>query len=234
MTKKNQKATQTRPARRGRRSALRVLTAACFCVGMLPVLAGAGGPASASSEPGEFLTSMTGRAFAQLTDESQPLGERKMRFRELFRENFDLPAVGRFVLGRYWRRAKPEAREAFLNVFEEVMIQRFAPKFAGYAETKFEVSRVRALEESGQFVISSKVSPDQGEAFEIDWRVRKRDGQFKIIDVIGEGISMALTLRSEYASAIKNSGGQVESLIDRLRTQVENEGDTQTSESVAN
>jgi phospholipid transport system substrate-binding protein len=206
---------------------------------MLPVLAGSSRAASDASEAGvvseagEFLSSMTGRAIAQLTDENLPLSERKVRFRVLFRENFDVPAVGRFVLGRYWRRAKPEVRETFLSVFEEVMIQRFAPKFAGYAETKFEISRVRALDQPGHFVIRSRISPDRGEAIEIDWRVRERDGQFKILDVIGEGISMALTLRSEYASAIKDSGGRVEGLIDRLRTQVESEGDTQTTESVA-
>ncbi len=234
MTKKSRKANPTRPARKWRRSALRALAAAGFCVAILPVLAGAGRPASAASEAGEFLTSMTGRAIAQLTDESLPLPERKARFRILFRENFDVPAVGRFVLGRYWRKAKPETRETFLSVFEEIMIQRFAPKFAGYAETKFEISRVRALERPGHFVIRSRISPDRGEAIEIDWRVRERDGHFKILDVIGEGVSMALTLRSEYASAIKASGGRVEGLIERLRAQVESDGDTQTSESVTN
>jgi phospholipid transport system substrate-binding protein len=217
-----------------RRPALRALAAVCFCVVALAVLAGAGRPAGAASEAGEFLTSMTGRAIAQLTDESLALSERKARFRILFRDNFDVPAVGRFVLGRYWRKTKPQTREAFLSVFEEVMIQRFAPKFAGYAETKFEISRVRALDQPGQFVVRSRISPDRGEAIEIDWRVRERDGHFKILDVIGEGISMALTLRSEYASAIRDSGGRVEVLIDRLRAQVDSDGDTQTSESVTN
>ena len=232
MMNKSQKAQPINRARKARRSALRALAAACFCAAILPVLIGGGRPANAASEAGEFLTSMTGRAIAQLTDESLPLPERKTRFRVLFRENFDVPAVGRFVLGRYWRRAKPEARDAFLSVFEEIMIQRFAPKFAGYAETSFEIIRVRALDKSGDFMISSKISPDDGEAFEIDWRVRERDGHFKILDVIGEGISMALTLRSEYASAIKDSGGRIQALIDRLRTQVESD-DTQTSKSVA-
>ncbi len=217
-----------------RRPALRALAAVCFCVAILPVLAGGNRPASAASDAGEFLASMTGRAIAQLTDETLALSERKARFRILFRESFDVPAVARFVLGRYWRKTKPQTREAFLSVFEEVMIQRFAPKFAGYAETRFEISRVRALDEPGQFVIRSRISTDQSEGIEIDWRVRERDGHFKILDVIGEGISMALTLRSEYASAIKDSGGQVEGLIDRLRAQVESEGATQTSESVAN
>ncbi len=234
MTKNYLKADPTRPARIWLRPALRALTGACFCVAILAVLAGAGRPANAASDAGEFLTSMTGRAIAQLTDESLPLAERKARFRILFRENFDIPTVGRFVLGRYWRTAKPETRDAFLNVFEEVMIQRFAPKFAGYGETRFEIRRVQALEQPGQFVVRSRISPDGGKTFEIDWRVRKRDGFFKVLDVIGEGVSMALTLRSEYASAIKNSGGKVEGLIARLRAQVESESGTQTTNSTAN
>jgi phospholipid transport system substrate-binding protein len=216
------------------RPALRALTAACFCVAILAVLAGAGRPANAASDAGEFLTSMTERAIAQLTDESLPLAERKARFRILFRENFDVPVVGRFVLGRYWRKTKPETRDAFLSVFEDVMIQRFVPKFAGYAETRFEIKRVQALDDPGQFVVRSRISPDRGKAFEIDWRVRERNGYFKILDVIGEGISMALTLRAEYASAIRNSGGQVEGLVTRLRAQVERESDTQTTNSINN
>jgi ABC-type transporter MlaC component len=83
-------------------------------------------------------------------------------------------------------------------------------------------------------VVRSRISPDRGTVFEIDWRVRERDGFFKILDVIGEGVSMALTLRAEYASAIKNSGGQVEGLVTRLRAQVDREADTQTTNSIAN
>lgn len=216
------------------RPALRALTGACFCVAILAVLAGAGRPANAASDAGEFLSSMTERAIAQLTDESMPLADRKARFRILFQENFDVPVVGRFVLGRYWRKTDPETRDAFLSVFEDVMIQRFVPKFAGYAETTFEIKRVQTLDDPAQFVVRSRISPDRGKSFEIDWRVRERNGHFKILDVIGEGISMALTLRAEYASAIKNSGGQVEGLVARLRAQVERESETQTTNTINN
>lgn len=233
MTKTRNKARAISAALTGRRDGIRTLAIACFTVVLLTASAGFGRAADASTQAGEFLVDMTNQAIAQLTDESLPLAERKTRFRELFRANFDVPAVGRFVLGRYWRTADAETREAFLSVFEEVMVQRFAPKFAGYAETKFEVSKVRALEDESQYVVSSKISPKTGEPFEVGWRVRQSDGQFKILDVIGEGVSMALTLRSEYASAIKDSGGQIQGLIDRLRKQVESETDTQTSKKPA-
>ncbi len=187
------------------------------------------GHAAGAEDAGAFLASLTDRAFAQLSDESLTMPERRQRFRVLFRENFDVPAIGRFVLGRYWRKAKPPVREDFLSVFEEIMVQRFAPKFANYAETRFEVGLVRPLREKGQYLVASTVVPAEGEPLHIEWRVRDKDGRLRILDVLGEGVSMALTLRSEYASAIKDSGGRVEGLVEKLRARIESDPDTQTT-----
>ncbi len=192
------------------------------------------GHAAATEDARAFLASLTDRAFAQLTDEALSMPERRQRFRILFREHFDVPAIGRFVLGRYWRKAKPPVRKDFLSVFEEIMVQRFAPKFANYAETKFEIGLVRPLREKGQYLIASTVVRAEGEPLKIDWRVRDKDGRLKILDVLGEGVSMALTLRSEYASAIKDSGGRVEGLVDKLRARIESDPDTQTTSNTEN
>ena len=192
------------------------------------------GHAAGTEDASAFLASLTDRAFAQLSDESLSMPERRQRFRVLFREHFDVPAIGRFVLGRYWRRAKPPVRKDFLSVFEEIMVQRFAPKFANYAETKFEIGIVRPLREKGQYLVASTVRRAEGEPLQIDWRVRDKDGRLKILDVLGEGVSMALTLRSEYASAIKDSGGRVEDLVDKLRARIESDPDTQTTSNTEN
>ncbi len=184
------------------------------------------GHAAGTEDASAFLASLTDRAFAQLSDESLSMPERRQRFRVLFREHFDVPAIGRFVLGRYWRKAKSPVREDFLSVFEEIMVRRFAPKFANYAETKFQIGLVRPLREKGQYMVASPVVPTEGEPLHIDWRVRDKDGRLKILDVVGQGISMALTLRSEYASAIKDSGGRVEGLVDKLRARIESDPDT--------
>ena len=209
----------------------RVLGRLAIFLFVIAVLAGAPGRghAAGTQDAGAFLASLTDRAFAELSDESLSMAERRQRFRVLFRESFDVPAIGRFVLGRYWRRAKPPVRDDFLNVFEEIMVRRFAPKFANYAETKFEIGIVRPLREKGQYLVASTVVPTEGEPLRIDWRVRDKDGRLKILDVLGEGVSMALTLRSEYASAIKDSGGRVEGLVDKLRARIESDPDTQTT-----
>ncbi len=192
------------------------------------------GQAAATEDASAFLASLTDRAFAQLSDESLSMPERRQRFRVLFREHFDVPAIGRFVLGRYWRKAKTPVREDFLSVFEEIMVRRFAPKFANYARSRFEIGLVRPLPPKGQYMVASTVVPTEGEPLHIDWRVRAKDGRLKILDVVGQGISMALTLRSEYASAIKDSGGRVEGLVDKLRARIESDPDTQTTSNTEN
>lgn len=178
-------------------------------------------PASARAQQadaaGAFLMSLTDRAIAGLTDESVPVEERKQRFRGLFRESFDIPAIGRFVLGRYWRSASESAQNEFLAVFEDVMVDRFAPQFTGYAGTKFQIGTIREVTDDNQVFVSSTVAPPNSEVAQVDWRLRNRDGRFMVLDVVAQGVSMALTLRSEYASVLKSSGGKVDALIALLR-----------------
>ena len=53
--------------------------------------------AAGSDDAGAFLQALTNRAIEQLTNASIPVEERKTRFRTLFRDSFDVPAIGRFV-----------------------------------------------------------------------------------------------------------------------------------------
>lgn len=180
--------------------------------------------ATGPEEAGNFLQSLTDRAIEQLTNADVPVEERKKRFRTLFRDSFDVPAIGRFVLGRYGRRTSQPVLARFLVTFEDVMVERFVPQFAGYGDTRFRIGSVHPVEDKDQFIVSSAITPPGKDTeVKIDWRVRHRDGDFRVLDIVGEGVSMALTLRAEYGSVLKSSGGDVEQLIallkQRMRTQ---------------
>ncbi len=48
------------------------------------------------------------------------------------------------------------------------------------------------------------------------WRVRG-DDELRIIDVIVEGVSMAITHRDEFSSVINQKGGKIDELLIMLR-----------------
>ena len=57
-----------------------------------------------------------------------------------------------------------------------------------------------------------------GPPVRVDWRVRsKPDGGWVITDAVIEGVSMTITQRNEFGAVIRNSGGEVEGLLAKLR-----------------
>jgi phospholipid transport system substrate-binding protein len=169
-----------------------------------------------------FLTDLQEQAASRLGDASVSEKEKEEHFRKLFNENFDVPAIGRFVIGRYWRGASEADREAFLKVFEDAMVQRFLPLLAENSSERFQVGTVTPdSANENTALIDSRIDRTEGEPVRVSWRVRLTDGEFKILDIVAEGVSMAITLRSEYGSVLRQNGGKLPPLTEALREKVE-------------
>ena len=184
---------------------------------------GLGVPARAGAVegPGKFLVELTDRAVSQLTEPGLADDEQERRFRRLLKEGFDLPEIGRFVLGRYWRGASEAQRSGFLAVFEDLMVHRFLPLFADFSGEKFDIGASRPFKNNSNFVsVASRLLRSEEEPIRVDWRMRRRDGGYKIVDIVAEGVSMAVTLRSEYVSVLKQNRGDIGALIDTLRAKI--------------
>ena len=96
----------------------------------------------------DFMSELSQRAIEKLADPSVSEEARKQRFRKLMVAAFDLPAIGKFVLGINWRRASPEQRQDFIDAFEDIQVQRFLPMFSDYAGEKL-VDKIYRMSPSG-------------------------------------------------------------------------------------
>lgn len=209
-----------------RRCALRALFLFLFSlglVGMAPQAQQAMAAEVLAERPanaGAFLTNLGERAVVELGDSALDEAERERRFRSLFNESVDVPAIGRFVIGPHWRRASEAEQTAFLKVFEDAIVQRFLPLFAEYSGETFSIGRIRQDANNPKHLfVTTTIVQTSGEPVDVEWRVRDRDGEFQILDIIAEGVSMAITLRQEYSSVIRQSG--VDGLTAQLRKKVE-------------
>ncbi len=175
-----------------------------------------------TKQAADFLENLQEKAASRLGDTSVSETEKEQRFRELFNENFDVPAIGRFVIARYWRGASEADQAAFLEVFEDAMVQRFLPLLAENSSERFQIGNVTPDGNSENMaLIDSRIERPEGEPYRVAWRVRETDGKFRILDIVAEGVSMAITLRSEYGTVLKNNGGQLPPLTEALREKVE-------------
>jgi phospholipid transport system substrate-binding protein len=193
-----------------------------FLTSTAAVLLLAAMPAHAALSPDEaqkFISGLSSDAIGSLTGSAVTQAEREARFRSLLQTHFDMPGIGKFTLGRYWKLASEPQQAEFLKLFETLLVQSYAKTFAQYGGEKFQVTKSWA-DGDGSVVVNSHVDRPSGDVIHLDWRVADQANRMRIIDLVVEGVSLRATRRSDFASAIQSNGGTIAALLDLLRQKV--------------
>ena len=100
------------------------------------------------------------------------------------------------MLGRHWKSATNEQRAEFSAIFLDFIARVYASRFDSYSYggEQFTVRSVIA-DESGDKIVRSQVArPSGADPVELDFRVRSKDGNHKVVDLYVEGYQHAAAL----------------------------------------
>jgi len=175
--------------------------------------------AAPATDPAEFVRDFGNRVIAAAADNSLSPDQRQAALERLLSAGVDARRIGRFVLGKYARRASESERAEFDRLFAASIVAAYSRNLGSYAGETLQVRGAKLRGEQGALVSSQVIRP-KGPAVAVDWRLRDDAGTWRIVDVVIEGLSMALTQRAEYAAVIRAGNGRLESLLARLREQV--------------
>lgn len=159
------------------------------------------------------------RAIEFLGNPSLSQSQKEKQFRALLDDYFDMPTIGRFTLGKNWKDATDAQRSEYQKLFEDLVVKIYAGRFNDYQGQGFSVDSCRGAGSKEDMLVTSYITPANGSKIKVDWRVRDKsdNGQYKVIDVIIEGVSMTQTQRADFSSVISRGGGKMEALLDHLR-----------------
>jgi phospholipid transport system substrate-binding protein len=165
-----------------------------------------------------FIHALEREAVESLTDPAKERPARVQAFRTLFEEKFAVEAIGKWTLGRNWRRATDDEQKEFLQLFEDLMVAMYVDRFQNYAGEKLNILKTSPVDENRATVHTEITRPEGVDAKSISvlWRVGRQGDIYKVLDVVVEGASMSITLQKEFASIIKNTGS-VAGLLEELR-----------------
>ena len=168
-------------------------------------------PAIKGKQAEMFITALEDDAISTLKSTQGNDEARRDEFARILNKNFDMNAIGRFALGRYWTLATPAEQKEYIALFKTMVIDVYTQRFSEYSNQEFLVVGSNPAG-ARDFVVNSLIK-GSGNPIKVDWRVRNG----KVIDVIVEGVSMSVTQRNDFAAVIQRNGGQVSSLIDHLK-----------------
>lgn len=168
-----------------------------------------------------LIEGVSAEVLAILSDGALSDRQKLDRLIEVLSGPIDLDLAARLILGRNWKVANDDQRAQYLELFRAYALANLASKLHLYQGQQFEVVGAKTVGKQDALV-TSRILNDGQPPLQLDWRLRERDdGQLVSIDLIVEGVSLIVTLRSEFASVIERQGfdGLLAELRQRIKQQ---------------
>jgi phospholipid transport system substrate-binding protein len=128
--------------------------------------------------------------------------------------HFDFDATAKLVLGHYWRDTNPQQQQRFIEEFRTHLVHFYAVSLAKYKDQKIDYKPLHAPAAADEVVVNTEVQQQNGPPIPIDYRMHLKGGDWKVYDVLIEGVSLVASNRSSFAAEIQQGG--IDTLTDRL------------------
>ncbi len=152
---------------------------------------------------------------ATVTSSALTEAQKQAQLQAMFAREVDIPWIGRFVLGRFWKQANEAQQAQYLEAYGKFLIAHYTSHFADYSGGGYTINSVQQDGES-QFTVGMRIHTAEGRQIETSYRLHAdRQGQLKVFDIIIEGVSLITTQRSEFGSVVQSQG--MDALIRQLQ-----------------
>ena len=130
---------------------------------------------------------------------------------------FDYKYAAYKVMGKHLKTTTKEQRNNFVEAFKTYLVNVYGHILFEYDQQKFDILDNPHFKDKKIIAIAVKVRDENGQLTQLEFKLRKnkKSGEWKVFDVIAEGISMLGTKQSEFGELIQKNG--IESVIELLK-----------------
>ncbi len=182
-----------------------------------PTLANAATPSACEA----FSTTMTSRILGIFHNKAETQDQKQEALAQLFQEAVDTNWIGKFALGPYWRTAPQTERKAYLDTFRDYLTNIYISKF--HAKTAMDITNIKLLSivprQDNLIFVKSVImrKPGFGNT-QVNYILKQTPHSCQVHDIRVAGVSLLVTLRSEFGAAASASG--VKGVIAQMKSRL--------------
>jgi phospholipid transport system substrate-binding protein len=174
------------------------------------------------SNPMSLIQSGTARAI-EILHQSQmgqapSLRQRKDEILVIVSEYFNFEEMAQRALGRPWKDQPPVKRQEFAQLFKQLLFNTYINRLEKYTVTNDRVFYDSEKLDGDYALVKTHIRYQGNSDIAIDYRLHCVGGQWRVYDVVVEGISIVENYRSQFASLLTN--GSFDSLLQKLREKI--------------
>lgn len=121
-------------------------------------------------------------------------------------QTHDIDIIIKTILGAtFWFDLDAEQQTLLTDNFQELSIATYAGRFIKYDGEQFEITEQQELPRD-QVLIRSRLIKGDGGSVNFDYVLRQSNGQWRIVNILFDGVSDLAIKRSEYRAVLQRDG----------------------------
>ena len=163
-------------------------------------------------------------ALAVLRDAKLTPAQKRQKISQIADQHTDFETLSRLTMGRYWRDLSADQRATFIEAFKTHLSNIYGNLLNGFTNEDVQVASDHG-EPNGDWTVQLRVigtlNGTRQELAKVDCRLRRK-AEWKVIDVIPEGVSLVALFRAQFQEVMANGG--FDRLLALLREKVGEQG----------
>jgi phospholipid transport system substrate-binding protein len=137
--------------------------------------------------------------------------------RKIINEIFDYQELSERTLGRDWKKFNPQQQTEFVDLFSKLLENVYADRILAYTHEEIDYGKQSELAENRVEVESYIITTDNKKV-PLFYRLTQKDGQWRVYDVVIEGVSMIKNYRGQFRQILSKQSP--DNLLKTLREKV--------------
>lgn len=118
----------------------------------------------------------------------------------------DFERVSILILGKYWKTANPAQKERFKKEFRTLLVRTYTTAFTEYANWSIRYLPLKLAEGENKALVRTEILQAGTQPVAVNYRMVNENGQWKVYDVLIEGISLIQNYRTSFTNEVARTG----------------------------
>ncbi|TRW93200.1 MlaC/ttg2D family ABC transporter substrate-binding protein [Candidatus Methylobacter oryzae] len=127
----------------------------------------------------------------------------------------DFGKIAPLVLGKYWKTATTEEQQRFKREFQTLIIRTYSRAFVEYNDWTIRFVPLEMSNDVTKIVVKTEVLQPGLQPVSVNYRMFLNQGDWKVYDIVIEGVSLVTNYRSTFNEQIQTKGS-LSAVIDDL------------------
>jgi len=129
--------------------------------------------------------------------------------------HFNFEHMTALAVGRDWRQATPEQRQALTGEFRTLLVRTYSNALTQYDNQTIVFKPFRGRPDDTDAQVRTEIRQPGAQAIQMDFSLEKIGEDWKVYDVVVAGVSLVTNYRATFSQQVRQGG--IDGLIESLR-----------------